>query len=111
MKRLTLATYLLFLNGFLLLYYAYSFGSVVYLVFGLLSMALAYGLTQESRTAIKIALIYAAIEFFFALLFLIAGNIWSVVDAAVSFFILHDILGYIQEVAGEESEKVEKEKV
>ncbi|NJE85771.1 hypothetical protein E3E23_08045 [Thermococcus sp. CX2] len=108
MKRLTLATYLLFLNGFLLLYYAYSFGSVVYLAFGLLSMGLAYGLVRKNRTAIKIALIYAAIEFFFALLFLIAGNLLSAVDATISFLILHDILGYIQEVTREEIDGKEK---
>ncbi|ANF21870.1 hypothetical protein [Thermococcus piezophilus] len=108
MKRLTLATYLLFLNGFLLLYYAYSFGSIVYLAFGLLSMGLAYGLVKENRTTIKIALIYSAIEFFFALLFLIAGNLLSAVDATISFLTLHDILGYIQEVTREEIDGKEK---
>ena len=56
------------------------------------------------------ALIYAGIEFFFALLFLIAGNIYSAVDAAISFFILHDILGYIQAVYREEKEAEEAEK-
>ncbi|HDZ35715.1 MAG TPA: hypothetical protein ENH81_02220 [Thermococcus sp.] len=111
MKRLALATLLLSINGVMLLYYAYSWSSGIYLAFALMSLLLAYGVGRENRTAIKVALIYVAVEFFFALLFLIAGNVWSAVDAAVSFFVLHDILGYIQEVAGEEQEKVEKEKV
>jgi membrane-bound ClpP family serine protease len=102
MKRLGLATLLLSINGFLLLYYAYTWGSLIYLAFALFSLVLAYGVGQENSTAIKIALIYAGIEFFFALLFLIAGNVYSAVDAVISFFILHDILGYIQEVCREE---------
>ncbi|MCD6372143.1 MAG: hypothetical protein J7L37_01125 [Thermococcus sp.] len=102
MKRLALATLLLSLNGIMLLYYAYALSSPVYLTFALLSLLLAYGVGRESRTAIKVALIYAAVEFFFALLFLMTGNVFSAVDAAVSFFIMHDIMGYIKEVAGEE---------
>ncbi|WP_148881950.1 hypothetical protein [Thermococcus aciditolerans] len=102
MKRLALATLLLSINGVLLLYYAYSWGSLVYLAFALLSLVLAYGVGAENRTAVKVALIYSAIEFFFALLFLIAGNLFSAIDAAISFFILHDILGYIKEVTLEE---------
>ncbi|AFL95862.1 hypothetical protein CL1_1665 [Thermococcus cleftensis] len=112
MKRLTLATLLLSINGVLLLYYAYAWGSFVYLSFALLSLSLAYGVGRENRTAIKVALIYAGISFFFALLFLIAGNLLSAVDTAINFFILHDILGYVQEVYREESEsrKEEEEK-
>ena len=102
MKPLRLATYLLSLNGILLLYYAYAWSSIVYLAFALFSLLLAYGVGAENRTAVKVALIYALVEFFFALLFLIAGNIYSAVDAAISFFILHDILGYIQAVYREE---------
>jgi len=102
MKRLQLATYLLAIDGFLLLYYAYSWASLVYLSFALFSLILAYGVGRENRTAIKVALVYAGAEFFFGLLFLIAGNIYSAVDAAISFFILHDILGYIHDVYEEE---------
>lgn len=47
MKRLALATLLLFVNGILLLYYAYAGGSGVYLAFGLLSVGLAYGVSKE----------------------------------------------------------------
>ncbi len=107
MKRLGLATLLLSINGVLLLYYAYAWGSLVYLAFALFSLLLAYGVGQENRTAIKVALIYAGIEFFFGLLFLIAGNLYSAVDAAISFLILHNILGYIQAVYREEK-KAEK---
>nr|WP_297464656.1 hypothetical protein [Thermococcus sp.] len=105
MKRLQLATYLLAIYGFLLLYYAYSWGSLVYLAFALLNLSLAYGVGRENRTAIKVALIYSALEFFFGLLFLIAGNLYSAVDAAISFFIMHDILGYIQEVYRKEKDE------
>ena len=104
-----LATYLLAIYGFLLLYHAYTWGSPVYLAFALLSLSLAYGIGRENRTAIKVALIYSALEFFFGLLFLIAGNLYSAVDAAISFFIMHDILGYIQEVYREEKEAEEAE--
>jgi predicted membrane protein len=102
MKRLSLATLLLFINGVMLLYYAYAWNSIVYLLFAFLSLILAYGVRRENRTAIKVALIYVGINFFLALLFLIAGNLFSAVDAAISFFVIHDILGYIQEVYREE---------
>ncbi len=104
------ATYLLAINGLLLLYYAYSLSSPVYLFFALFSLTLAYGVGTGSRTAIKVALIYVFAEFFFALLFLIAGNVYSAVDAALSFFIIHDILGYIKAVVGEEEAEEKPER-
>ncbi|WP_297420296.1 hypothetical protein [Thermococcus sp.] len=109
MKRLQLATYLLAIDGVLLLYYSYSWSSMVYLAFALFTLVLAYGVGRENRTAIKVALVYTGLEFFFGLLFLIAGNIYSAVDAAISFFIMHDILGYIQDVYREEKEREEAE--
>ena len=109
LRPLQLATYLLALNGILLLYYAYAWSSLVYLIFAIFSLLLAYGVGQENKGAIKVALIYAGLEFFFGLLFLIAGNIYSAVDAAISFFILHDILGYIQAVYRTEEGAVETE--
>lgn len=109
MKRLALATLLLFVNGILLLYYAYAGGSGVYLAFGLLSVGLSYGVSKEHRKAIQLALIYAGANLFLSLLFLIAGNLYSAVDAGISFFIVHDIIGYVQEVYREENED-EKEK-
>ncbi|WP_297437134.1 hypothetical protein [Thermococcus sp.] len=102
MKRLSLATLLLFINGVMLLYYAYAWNSIIYLLFAFLSLILAYGVRRENRTAIKVALIYVGINFFLALLFLIAGNLFSAVDATISFFVIHDILGYIQAVYQEE---------
>ncbi|WP_457741914.1 hypothetical protein [Thermococcus sp.] len=104
-KPLQLATYLLTINGILLLGYAYYWNSVIYLFFGLLNLVLAYGVGKENRTAIKVALIYIAIEFFFALLYLISGDLYSAVDATISFFIMHDILSYIQWVYREEREQ------
>ena len=105
MKRLSLATLLLFINGVMLLYYAYAWDSLIYLFFAFLSLILAYGVRRENRTAIKVALVYIGINFFLALLFLIAGNLFSAVDAAISFFIIHDILSYVQEVYREEESK------
>ncbi len=105
LKPPKLATYLLAIDGVLLLYYTYAWSSTVYLSFAILTLLLAYGVGRENRTAIKVTLIYAGAEFFFGLLFLIAGNVYSAVDAAISFFILHDILGYIQDVYREEKGK------
>ncbi|AAL81960.1 hypothetical protein PFDSM3638_09235 [Pyrococcus furiosus DSM 3638] len=93
MKPLKLATYLLILNSFLLLLYSYS----IYYAFAIFSFVLAIGVMKRIRLAIKLALIYAGIELFFSLLFLMAGNIASAVDATISLLILHDIISYVQE--------------
>ncbi|WP_099211851.1 hypothetical protein [Thermococcus henrietii] len=107
LKPPRLATYLLTINGILLLGYAYYWSSVTYLFFGLLNLVLAYGVGRENRRAIKVALVYIAIEFFLALFYLISGDIYSAVDAAISFFIMHDILSYIELVYKEEKEAEE----
>ncbi|WP_297093473.1 hypothetical protein [Thermococcus sp.] len=105
MRRLRVASSLLFLSGFLLLYYAYLLSSPIYLTFAIFNMGLAYGVGIENKTAIKVALIYAAVTFFFSLLFLISGNLMAFVEVAISFFIIHDILGYIKAVVREEEER------
>ncbi|WP_297468300.1 hypothetical protein [Thermococcus sp.] len=110
LKPPKLATYLLTINGILILGYAYYWSSVVYLFFGLLNLILAYGVGVENRTAIKVALIYIAINLFIAIFYLISGNIYSAVDAAISFFIMHDILSYIEMVYKQEKEAEEREK-
>ncbi|WP_372913909.1 hypothetical protein [Pyrococcus kukulkanii] len=61
---------------------------------------MAVGVRNEIKIAIKVALIYAVFEFLFALLFLIAGNLLSAIDAGISLLIVHDIFGYIQEKYG-----------
>lgn len=97
MKRLRISPpFLLSLSGFMFLYYAYYLSSPVYLTFAIFNMGLAYGVGMENKTAIKVALIYAAITFFFTLLFLMAGNLFALVEVVVSFLILHDIMGYIR---------------
>ena len=111
MKRLSLATLLLFINGVMLLYYAYAWNSLIYLFFAFLSLILAYGVRRENRTAIKVALVYIGINFFLALLFLIAGNLFSAVDATISFFIIHDIFSYIQAVYKEEKSDGQEEEL
>ncbi|ASA77824.1 MULTISPECIES: hypothetical protein [Thermococcus] len=102
MKRLRVASSLLFLSGFLLLYYAYYLASPIYLTFAIFNMGLGYGVGIENKTAIKVALVYAGVTFFFSLLFLIAGNPMALVEVAISFFIIHDILSYIKVVVQEE---------
>ncbi|NJE61421.1 hypothetical protein [Thermococcus sp. 21S7] len=109
MKRLRVASSLLFLSGFLLLYYAYYLASPVYLTFAIFNMGLGYGVGIENKTAIKVALIYAGVTFFFSLLFLIAGNPLALVEVAMSFFIIHDILSYIKVVVQEEEAEEELE--
>jgi hypothetical protein len=104
LKPPRLATYLLALNGLLLLGYAYRWSSVTYLFFGLLNLALAYGVGRENRGVIKVALVYAALEFLFALFYLISGNLYSAVDVLMSFIIMHDILSYIKLVYKEEKD-------
>ena len=108
MRRLRVASSLLFLSGFLLLYYAYYLSSPVYLIFALFNMGLAYGVALEKKTAIKVALVYAGVTFFFSLLFLIAGNPMALIEVAISFFIIHDILSYVKAVVKEE-EALEKD--
>ncbi|WP_297064945.1 hypothetical protein [Thermococcus sp.] len=110
LKPPKLATYLLTINGILLLGYAYYWSSIVYLSFGLLNLLLAYGVGVENRTAIKVALIYIAINLFIAIFYLISGNIYSAIDAAISFFIMHDILSYIEMVYRQEKEAEERER-
>jgi len=108
LKPPRLATYMLTINGVLLLGYAYYWGSLVYLFFGLLNLILAYGVGRENRTAIKVALVYISINFFIALFYLISGNLYSAVDVAISFFTMHDILSYIQMIYKEETTEEEK---
>jgi len=98
---------LLTING-VLLGYAYYWSSPVYLFFGLLNLILAYGVGRENRTAIKIALVYIATNFFMALFYLISGKVYSAVDVAISFLIMHDILSYIQMIYKEETAEEEK---
>ncbi|BAA30906.1 hypothetical protein [Pyrococcus horikoshii] len=99
---LRIATYSLLLNGILLLAYYYINSSYVYLAFSIFSFMLALGIKNEIRLAIKITLVYSGIEFFLALLLLMAGNITSSIDAIISLLILHDIIGYAQRKYGKE---------
>ncbi|ASJ16177.1 hypothetical protein A3L04_03320 [Thermococcus chitonophagus] len=98
MKPLQLASYLLALNA-VLIFVMYQ-GSGLYQAFGLLSLLLAVGVRSEVKIAIKTALIYAGAEFFFALLYLMVGNLLSAIDAGINLLIIHDILTYVQEKYG-----------
>ncbi|WP_461863257.1 hypothetical protein [Thermococcus sp.] len=99
MKELRISTYLLFLQGFFLLYFAYQTGYyTVYVLFALLNFFLASGLTRENRSAVKATLIYKGIDLFLSVLYLMAGDILSGISAAVDLVIVHDIIGYIQRV-------------
>ncbi|WP_456396767.1 hypothetical protein [Thermococcus sp.] len=103
MKKLRLSIYLLFLQGFFLLYFAYQSGYyAVYVLFALLNFLLASGLSRENRTAVKASLIYKGIDLFLSVLYLMAGDVLSGISAAVDLLIVHDIIGYIQGIQAEE---------
>lgn len=103
MKKLRLSIYLLFLQGFFLLYFAYQSGYyTVYVLFALLNFILASGLSRENRTAVKASLIYKGIDLFLSVLYLMAGDVLSGISAAVDLLIVHDIIGYIQGIQAEE---------
>ncbi|WP_297501056.1 hypothetical protein [Thermococcus sp.] len=104
MKPLQLSTYLLTLYGFLLLGQAYYSSSQVYLAFAIFTLILAYFVGRENRTAVKVALIYAGITLFVSILSLMYGKLGMAVDAVIGFFIIHDILSYIEMVYKEEKE-------
>ncbi|MCD6189061.1 hypothetical protein NF865_01005 [Thermococcus aggregans] len=91
-----IAVYLLFLQSLFLLYYsAGAFGSERYmlLIFGLLNFLLAWGIVRGERRAIKITIAYKGVDFFFALLMLMAGNLFQSLNAAIDLAILHDLIG------------------
>ncbi|WP_297508698.1 hypothetical protein [Thermococcus sp.] len=104
MRPLQLSTYLLVLYGFLLLGEAYYSSSTVYLAFALFTLLLAYFVGRKNRTAVKVALIYAGITLFVSILSLMYGKLGMALDAVISFFIVHDILSYIEMVYKEEKE-------
>ncbi|HDD31044.1 MAG TPA: hypothetical protein ENF72_00245 [Thermococcus litoralis] len=91
-----IAVYLLFLQSLFLLYYsAGAFGGERYmlLIFGLLNFLLAWGIVRGERRAIKITIAYKGADFFFALLMLMAGNLFQSLNAAIDLAILHDLIG------------------
>lgn len=90
------AVYLLFLQSFFLLYYsAGTFGSERYmlLIFGLLNFLLAWGIVKGERRAVKITIAYKGVDFFFAVLMLMAGAVFQSLNAAIDLAILHDLIG------------------
>ncbi len=99
MQKLRLSMYLLFLQGIFLLYFAYKSGYyTVYVIFAILNFTLVFGLGRKNKTAVKTALVYKGIDLFLSMLYLIAGDIFSGISAAIDLVIVHDIIGYIQEV-------------
>ncbi|MBP1910959.1 hypothetical protein [Thermococcus stetteri] len=105
LKPLMVSTLLLTIYGLMFMAYYYRTGSEVYLAFSLFALALAYGTGKENRTAVKIALVFAGLEFLMALFYLMSGALLYAVDAAMSFFIIHDIMSYIGKVYREEKEE------
>jgi hypothetical protein len=102
LKPLQLSTILLALYGLLFLGEFYMTASKVYLAFGILALFLAYGTGKANKIAILLALIFSGLEFLMAIFYLMAGAILYVIDAGMSFFIIHDIVGYIGSTSKEE---------
>lgn len=105
LKSLMISTLLLTIYGLMFMAYYYRTGSEVYLAFSLFALALAYGTGRKIKSAVKVALIFAGLEFLMALFYLMSGALLYAVDAAMSFFIIHDIMSYIGEAYREEKEK------
>ncbi|AMQ18314.1 hypothetical protein [Thermococcus peptonophilus] len=105
LKPLMISTLLLTVYGLMFMGYYYRTGSRVYLAFSLFALTLAYGTGRKTKIAVKVTLIFAGLEFLMALFYLISGALVYAVDAAMSFFIIHDIMSYIGEVYKEEKEK------
>ena len=103
-KPLFLSVFILILYGLIFLGQYYMNGSFIYLIFGLFVLVLAYGVVMKSKVAITVALLFSAFEFLMALFYLMSGAVLYAVDAVMSFLLLHDLIGYI-----EESQKQEKE--
>ncbi|WP_157726713.1 hypothetical protein [Thermococcus sp. P6] len=47
-----------------------------------------------NRTAVRVALVYSGVTFFFALLFLMAGEVSLLFEVLINLLIIHDILSY-----------------
>jgi hypothetical protein len=83
----------------------FRLGPLIYGTFAAFDVLLAILVYRENRTAVKVALVYLALDFFIATFYLIAGALLKGVVALLDFLALHDTVSYIGQVVGEESEE------
>ncbi|NJF24724.1 hypothetical protein [Thermococcus sp. Bubb.Bath] len=76
----------------------------IYGTFALFDVVLALMVYRENRTAVKVALVYLALDFFMATFYLIAGALLKGVIAFLDFLALHDMVSYVGRVMKEEGE-------
>ncbi|EEB73163.1 hypothetical protein [Thermococcus sp. AM4] len=99
--ELKVTTFVLVLQGFLGLYQGTKFPAV-YLPFALLDFLLAWGTYTRRKTAIKVSLVYLAIDLFLAIFYLISGVLLKGIIALLDFLAIHDMVSYIEELYREE---------
>ncbi|MDV3103564.1 hypothetical protein [Thermococcus waiotapuensis] len=80
-----------------------SSGPLIYGPFAALDLVLAYGVYVENRNAVKVSLVYLGLDLFLAIFYLIAGVIPKGVVALLDFLAIHDMVSYIEAVAGEDA--------
>jgi hypothetical protein len=81
----------------------------VYGTFALFDVLLALMVYRENRTAVKVALVYLALDFFIATFYLIAGALLKGIIAFLDFLALHDMVSYVGRVMKEEGEAATEE--
>ena len=74
----------------------------IYGTFALFDVILAIMVYRENRTAVKVTLVYLALDFFMATFYLIAGALLKGVIAFLDFLALHDMMRYIGRVMKDE---------
>lgn len=102
--ELTVTSIVLVVQGILALYAAIKY-PWVYLPFAVLDFALAYGTYAKKKAAVKVALVYLGIDLSLAIFYLMAGVLLKGVVAFLDFLAIHDMVSYIEAVAGEDTEE------
>jgi len=75
------------------------------LAFSLLNIFLAWGIFRGQKRAFKIAVIYKGLDFFFAILMLMAGSLPQALNAGIDLLVLHDLIGLFGQKEKEESKE------
>ncbi|MCD6139791.1 MAG: hypothetical protein J7J05_02430 [Thermococcus sp.] len=103
-----LAAYLLFLQSLFLLYYSSGARNIeryMLLAFALLNFLLAWGIFRGQKRVVKIAVIYKGLDFFFAILMLMAGSLPQALNAGIDLVVLHDLIGLFGQKEKEETKE------
>lgn len=99
--ELKVTMFVLSLQGLLALYQGTKFPAV-YLPFALLDFLLAWGVYSRKNTAVKVSLVYLALDLFLAIFYLISGVLLKGVIALLDFLAIHDMVSYVEELYREE---------